>query len=418
MTRALAAWMMWTVLFLCACTASVQRLPLQRKGTSTLVMRPAGYQPVTLSPHEFKESMRMLFAHGPLPGAPRQGSSEFLLLSADPWQLQKAVGYLEFCGQRDCMEVLTPSGGLDESGAREVALRLASSEAIRDASTAIQSLTPDQVRAILGVALVGTIIGLLSPDPVSKYLFIVTTANLIAFLGVDLFKSVVRGYAAMAEELAAAREFAAVRAAGERYGRRLGPTVARIVVMVATYGVAKLAGLFPGSATSLPGGSRAAVLAEAQGFRIPAVESARSVSLAADDSLAINLGTATAMVSEGRPAAPGESQAGPAVLVKEDKWDFFFGRVRSSPHNQARSLQNEKDLAKLGVREAEGGKEKLLRIFEEGLHAEVVSTSVGPYGTTVVRSVPMPGGRIEISYLYRPGTEVPEVTTLIPKIFQ
>jgi hypothetical protein len=31
------------------------------------------------------------------------------------------------------------------------------------------------------------------------------------------------------------------------------------------------------------------------------------------------------------------------VTVKPSKWDYFFGRVKSSPHSQARSVQNLKD---------------------------------------------------------------------------
>jgi hypothetical protein len=297
------------VTFLCACAAAVPELPVREKGADVLVVRPAGYQPVALSRDELRDGMRMLFSRGPLPGMPRGEAPRFSLASADPWQLQKAAGYLDHCARvgggarRDCWEVLTPAGGLDGSGTREVALRIAFAEAIQDAASAVQSLTPEQVRAILGAAVLGTIIGVLSPDPVSKVLVIVTATNLIAFVGVDLFNSLVRGYAALAEELAGARDFAAVQAAGERYGQRLGPTLARIVVMVATYGVAKLAGLFPGNATSLPGGSRAAALAETQGFRIPAAEGARSIVLAADGSVAIEMGTVAAMATEGDPGS-------------------------------------------------------------------------------------------------------------------
>jgi hypothetical protein len=88
---------------------------------------------------------------------------------------------------------------------------------------------------------------------------------------VDLFNHVVKGFSAMLDELAHARDFEGVRGAGIRYGQRIGPTVARIAVMLATYGVAKLAGLFKGSALDLPGGSRAAALAEAQGIPIQAL---------------------------------------------------------------------------------------------------------------------------------------------------
>lgn len=306
-------WLAWAVTFFCACSAAVPALPVRKAGPepAVLVIRPSGYQPIELSREEYKQGMRMLWAHGPLPGVPRGGAPLLVLTSADQAQILKAAGYLQFCehatGERkDCWEVLN-AGGLDDSGARDVALRFAFTEALQDAASAVSSMTPDQVRAILGLALVGSIVQLLSPDPVTKILFITITANLIACVGVDLFNNLVKGYLAMADELKVARTFADVRAAGERYGTRLGPTLARIVFMVATYGLAKFAGLFKGGADTLPGGQRAAALAEAQGFRIPAVEGARSISLATDGSVVIALGAAAAMASTKEPGKSSDS---------------------------------------------------------------------------------------------------------------
>jgi hypothetical protein len=264
---------------------------------------------VDLSREEFRLGMRMLYAHGPLPGVPKGRAPRFILASADAAQMVKAEGYLQWCqritGKRfDCWEDLNASGGLDDEGATYVALHLALGEALEDAASAVQSMTPTQVRAMLSVMFLGMIVELLSPEPVTKFLFVLTATNLIAYVGVDLFNSVVKGFTAMLEELRSTRDFDGVRAAGIHYGQRLGPTVARIVVMIATYGVAKFAGLFKGSALDLPGGSRAAALAEAQGLP---VGGARSIALSADGSVVIELGTVTAMtaaLSDGNESPP------------------------------------------------------------------------------------------------------------------
>lgn len=319
MARHLKAWALWALSFLCACSTAIPTFPVQRPDAprnTVLLVRPSGYQPVQLTREELQQGMRMLFSNGPLPGVPRGGVPRFILASADPAQVHKTTGYLQFCerltGERkDCWTALNAEGGLDDSGVLEVALRFAFAEALEDAARAVRSLTPEQVRAILCLAVVGSIVQLLSPDPFTKALFIITTTNLIAFVGVDLFNNLVKGYKAMSAELAQARDFAQVRAAGLRYGERLGPTVARIVVMVATYGVAKFAGLFKGNALSLPGGQRAASLAESQGFRIPAIEGARSVALAANGTVAIDLGSAVGM------AAAGHSGNGPTATPTE-----------------------------------------------------------------------------------------------------
>jgi hypothetical protein len=265
-----------------------------------LVIRPGSYKPIKLTAEELKQAMRILYAQGPLPGAPKGGRLRLILTSADPSQMLKAAGYLDFCerltGQRaDCWDELNASGGLDGEGATFVALRFALGEALEEAASAVRSMTPTQVRAMLSLMFLGMIVELLSPDPVTKALFILTATNLIAFVGVDFFNHVVKGFTAMVEELARARDFAGIRAAGIRYGERIGPTLARIVVMVATYGVAKFAGLFKGSVLDLPGGSRSAALAESQGFRLPTAEGAGSVALAADGAVVIGLGAAAGL---------------------------------------------------------------------------------------------------------------------------
>src|SRR5205823_3302041 len=203
---------------------------------------PGGYQPVQLTREELKQGMRMLYANGPLPGAPKGGKLRFILAGMDAAQMVKAAGYLQFCehliGKRiDCWDDLNVAGGLDDEGSTYVALHLALGEALQDAASAVKSMTPTQVRAMLSLMFLGMIVELLSPEPVTKVLFILTMTNLIAFVGVDFFRTVVKGFTAMLDELERARDFEGVRAAGIHYGERIGPTVARIVVMIATYGI-------------------------------------------------------------------------------------------------------------------------------------------------------------------------------------
>jgi len=301
----------WVVTFLCACSASVPTLPVQqrevlRSAPTVLVIRPHGYKPVDLTREELQQGMRMLYANGPLPGLPKGGKPRLLLASADPAHMIKAAGYLQWCehitGKRtDCWDDLNEAGGFDDEGATFAALHFALGEALEDAAKAVGSMTPAQVRAMMSVMFLGLIVELLSPEPVTKVLFMVSMSNLIAFVGVDIFNHVVKGFFDMADELARTHDFEGVRVAGIHYGHRIGPTVGRIVVMVATYGIAKFAGLFKGSMLDLPGGSRAAALAEAQGFSLPAAEHARSIALTADGAVVIGLaGTAAMSIAGGR----------------------------------------------------------------------------------------------------------------------
>ena len=109
-----------------------------------------------------------------------------------------------------------------------------------------------------------------------------------------------------------------------------------------------------------------------------------------------------------------------SVIVKDSKWDYFFGRVTSSAHNEARSLQNVKDLETLGFKEAEGGQAKLLKLFEEGRTLPETSGYTSEYGVTVTRTVKVGDiGAIEVKYYYPGGdmSATPEISSIIPKIF-
>jgi len=57
-----------------------------------LVLRPGGYRPVDLTPEELKQGMRMLYAHGPLPGLPKDGKPRFIPASANAAEMTRAVG--------------------------------------------------------------------------------------------------------------------------------------------------------------------------------------------------------------------------------------------------------------------------------------------------------------------------------------
>lgn len=115
---------------------------------------------------------------------------------------------------------------------------------------------------------------------------------------------------------------------------------------------------------------------------------------------------------------------GEGFTVNESKFDFFFGRVTSNPHNTRRSFDNLEGLRKLGIDEAAGGRERLIQIFQEGLNAPQVDEIPNNYGVTIVRKVESSGGEavgaIEISYFYIDGNLnlTPEITTIITKIYE
>jgi RHS repeat-associated protein len=186
-------------------------------------------------------------------------------------------------------------------------------------------------------------------------------------------------------------------------GRLLGPEAEQAEAVIANtaalYGAAASGGLLP-----KPGPPAATELPELTIHKDVTV-SGRSG----------GAGAASAQATAGTAAARG------TVIVKPGKWDYFFGRVTSNPHNQARSLQNLRDLNTLGFDEAAGGREALMNLFEQGRRLPEVARHVTEHGVTITRTVNVGNiGAIDVKYFY-PGANmgaVPEISTIIPKIFR
>ncbi len=117
---------------------------------------------------------------------------------------------------------------------------------------------------------------------------------------------------------------------------------------------------------------------------------------------------------------------GEGFTINESKFDYFFGRVTSDPDNTQRSLQNLRELNRLGIDEAAGGRERLLQIFQAGLNApEVIEYNRNTrYGISIARQVEVSSeqatGVIIVFYFYPQGdlNAIPQVTSIIPKIYQ
>ena len=80
-----------------------------------------------------------------------------------------------------------------------------------------------------------------------------------------------------------------------------------------------------------------------------------------------------------------------------------------------RSAQNLKDLTTLGIK----NENQLMKVFNEALDGEAVSSKANNFGITVTKTVKIGNkGAIDVSFFYEGGNmkATPKVTTLIPKI--
>ena len=98
---------------------------------------------------------------------------------------------------------------------------------------------PSTLRVMVLTGLVIFMACIAIPELTSKIPVAVATAVLTAYLGAQAVCDLVFGWIQMVREVEAATTFDQVRAAGERYGERIGAQTARILVMVAMAAIAE-----------------------------------------------------------------------------------------------------------------------------------------------------------------------------------
>jgi RHS repeat-associated protein len=111
-------------------------------------------------------------------------------------------------------------------------------------------------------------------------------------------------------------------------------------------------------------------------------------------------------------------------IMDINKFDFFFGKVKSTPHNLDRSLQNLKDLTSLGVKDDDAGRKLLLGWIDKARDGEIVKSGKAKNGVDFEEkrkiSIVGPNGKtatLEFTFYYTNSDmkSTPKVTTFIPK---
>lgn len=286
-----------------------------------IVLRPAIQQPVEVSEADFRAAMRSLTADAGILRAQAPKPSLVRLASLD----EQAQAF---------------SRELNDDDARQaLALDVALSGAMTEAADALGAITPLQLRVMVMSAMVGYMALILIPEPISKLIAIVLTCNMIAYLGLDLFNSVVQGYRQMRDKARAARSTEELVQAGQRFGERLGPSAARLIVMLATFGLARASGVTPAGPPRLPGAFRAAATAEAHGYSLAAVAEVQAVTRAVDGSVTLTLTGSAAMssvTSGGSTGAPGSQSILPTPTVSDQKLQNIIDNLYKGTKNPKR----------------------------------------------------------------------------------
>lgn len=298
-------------LALLAGCATGRGAPCVRLETGTgapLVFVPrAASVPVRVTNEEVREALVRLVLEAPLSVRPTWSRTRVVRALFHPDEAPDALtrDYGQWCERKgqpaDCLELLRERPSLDVEGKRRLALMMGVASAWESAGVQLEAMA--NPRAVVASLATGAAVYLslwLLPEPVSKGLAAALTVALIGYVGLDGFFALMDGCRELARAVDPATSFAQVHEAGHRFGQRLGPHVARALVLLVGAALGQTASGLAARMPTLPGAAPAAVVAEAQiGVSLPAVASVQSVAVA-EQGLVIGLAPgAVAMAARG-----------------------------------------------------------------------------------------------------------------------
>jgi hypothetical protein len=279
------------------------------------------HQAISVEADAFEDSLSRMVLAAPLTlRAPGQGWLQLASHSTQPdprWRLLMSKSFGGYCppGQLrdDCLSLLDDVMGLGPWDKLGVALAMSLQPLKASISQAVQdTLAPQLFYSVIATGLVTWAFLAANPEPVFTKGAALISALMLLYLGVETFLEVVDA----SRELKAATDRATtpeeLEGAGERFAHRIGPRVARVLVLAATVVVSQ--GLVGGAAglasrmSMLPMFPQASAAAASRfGFNVASVEQVSSVAVAGTTVIISLPSSALAMVAErltGGPARP------------------------------------------------------------------------------------------------------------------
>jgi hypothetical protein len=215
--------------------------------------------------------------------------------------------YVRICHElsagTDCLRLQSDGPTLTREDVRVLALAIGLKPALQKMKHSLKEMVePAAVLSMIVWTCVVYLMMWLLPEPVSKVLAAALSVGLIAWLGASTVWKLMDGWAALVREVDGASSVAQLRMAGEKFGRTVGDSTAQVVVMLVTAVLGGTVAKFAKKLPQLPGFSRAAARAEAQGVSLQKVTQVEEVAASAEGSFSVLSRTAAA---EGAATATG-----------------------------------------------------------------------------------------------------------------
>jgi hypothetical protein len=298
-------------------------------------------QPVKVAEEDFREAMAQMARQVPVSERPRETARLLLegelraelLAEVEAGRVVRMVpreegsplstasnaqllaGYRLLCEQQygggDCLGLTVNGPVLDREDRRTLALAFAFGGVLQETRESLKHMVSPQavLTMVVGAAVLYFTLWLL-PEPVTKVVAALISVGLLAWLGAQTLWELMDGWGRLAHEADRATTLEELRESGRRYSQVMGENTARVVLLVVTAAVGGGAARFSQRLPLLPGYSRAAAQAEAQGISLAAAEEVAEVAAPAE-------GTFTLMVrSPGSRAAAAEARAGVSTIIR------------------------------------------------------------------------------------------------------
>jgi MYXO-CTERM domain-containing protein len=221
------------------------------EGEAVFVNLPTDFRPIQVSDSELTSALATLWLKLPQrvstfcpPLYPdRRLALVSTPLNGEAWRSDLGRAYGRYCERRgtpgDCLTLLADGHRWQDDDKRSLALALAVGPALEGMDAEVRAmLNPTQMLATLSITITAYMALLIAPvpEPVTKGLAATFTLLLWGYLGWEFF-DLLRAYAQLHEDAPRASTFAELRQAGERFGKAIGPSSVRILLLVGTAAV-------------------------------------------------------------------------------------------------------------------------------------------------------------------------------------
>ncbi|NMO16616.1 hypothetical protein HPC49_21620 [Pyxidicoccus fallax] len=296
-----------------------------------IVYKPVESDPVEISEEEFKSAVTQLVLDMQLNVALNEAerNEERSLLASSGGYVDGARGrntpslHERVCQRQsnpdECLSLITGGFTFGPMERRMMALYFALDTVWEGVEEAIKDLAnPVALRAMITTMIGAALVMLVAPEPITKFVAIALTASLIAYLGTGPVWDLGRGFLTLWDESRDAKDFAALEAAGHRFGKILGENGARVLIVVA---LAVLGGknAMASQGPRLPGAAQAALRAQAEaGFQLSAAFAGEVQSIAVPAAGVLNVTLAPTAVAAMAMGTGSASSSGGSTPIQGD----------------------------------------------------------------------------------------------------